>query len=293
MIKLFEDYLDSLNEKLQVNILQLKNYLLQPYQKKYNEFKKLFPNKNYNGTPTEEDVKKSLKDGEFKTIRKDTKGKDKVVNRAYPTHYYFEYLNDIPKDRWLIHFSNFGKNIFKDQKFKFGIRDYKYLGYTNRQSKKGKLRGGYNFAYLFRDALKFGLHGNPLSKLNFGNDFIEGESKNKSHYGKEIIIFKANGIKVRTWLNDEAQVVFWGPDAENINLITNVRGKWVIKSKKEKVNLGFFKSFWEEYVKPYKKNKLYFDEDLFDYEDLFAFENLKDVFKFFENDYDKYKKYLN
>lgn len=286
----FNTYIEMINEsKLNQNIQKFKDYLLLPQNEKEKEFKELFPDKNYDGTPTKDDIEISKKDGAFKTIRKDTSGRDRVVNRKYPSHYYFTYQNDIQKDRWLIHFSNAGSNIFKDGKFKFGSQDYKYIGYTNRQSMKGKLNGGFNFAYLLNDAITYGLNKNANAVLNLDTFFKEDDIKNKSHYGKEIVIFKANGIKVRTWLNNEPQVVFWGPEAYDINLITNVQGKWSIKLQKTKLNTNFFKSFWEQYVKPYSKNQTIFDEKLYDHEDYLKFDNLKDAFKFFENDYDKHR----
>ena len=290
-LKLFENFIESINESVRLNphIQQLKNYLTKTFEQKEKEFKELFPTKNYDGTPTPEDIKISLHDTTFKTIRPDTKGRKKVVNRNYPSHYYFTYLNDVP-NRWLIHFTNSGSSIFKDNSFKLGISDYKKIGYTNRQSKSGKREGGYNFGYLFSDAINYGLLKNPNALISVDN---EEPAKNKSHYGTEIIIFKASGIKVKTWLNDERQVVFWGAEAKHLNLITNVKGKWCIKTRKQKINKDFFKSFWEQYIKPYNKQHILFNEKLLDFENLFQFDNLKDVFKFFENDYDKYKKYLN
>jgi hypothetical protein len=136
-----------------------------------------------------------------------------VIESGYPTWNYCEYRS-IVKNQWLIHFSDNAQNIYWDQKFNKGVYDYTRLGLTTHLPESEKEDGGYNFAYLLKDYMRY------------------GRDRGRWKYGKQAVLFKASGIQVWHYGDSEPQVIFWGPSAFDIVLIKEDvnTGDYYIKS---------------------------------------------------------------
>lgn len=140
-----------------------------------------------------------------------------LMIRDLPSWSYMEF-NSIVKNQWLIHFSDHSNNIYKEQKFKYGVDDLSKLGLTTHQPSYTKEKGGYNFAFDLNDYLTYG-----------------GNQKNGWKYGDSAVIFRASGIKVNHLTDKEPQVIFQGDTATNINKIVQNKNPidrfWFILNK--------------------------------------------------------------
>ena len=123
-----------------------------------------------------------------------------VYTEGYPTWNYCEYRS-IVKNQWLIHFSDNAESIYRDQKFNRGVFDYTRLGLTTHLPESEKEDDGYNFAYLLKDYTR------------------HGRDRGRWKYGKQAVLFKASGIQIWHYGDEEPQVIFWGPSAFDIVLI--------------------------------------------------------------------------
>lgn len=129
---------------------------------------------------------------------------DDLFDMGYPTWNYVNYRS-IVKNQWLIHFSDSAQNIYYDQKFNNGVSDYTKLGLTTHLPDIEKDSNGYNFAYLLTDYKRY------------------GKDRGRWKYGKEAVVFKASGVQVWHYGNQEPQVIFWGPSAFDIVYIREDR----------------------------------------------------------------------
>lgn len=125
-----------------------------------------------------------------------------------PTFLYMEFER-IVKDEWLVHFSKNSRNIATDG-FKYGIDDITTLGLTTHFLNKTK--PGFNFAYLAKDASKWG----------------KGYNDRDWKYGKHAVMFKANGVLVYHHADQEPQVVFLGSTAKDIVELKNTDDGWSV-----------------------------------------------------------------
>jgi hypothetical protein len=125
----------------------------------------------------------------------------RYFERGYPTWYYVDYRS-IVKNQWLIHFSDYAEDIYHDQKFNRGVYDYTTLGLTTHLPDSMKDGIGYNFAFLLSDYMQYGS----------GDMYHRG----RWTYGKEAVLFKASGVKVWHYGDQQPQVIFWGPSAFDI-----------------------------------------------------------------------------
>jgi hypothetical protein len=106
-----------------------------------------------------------------------------------PSYMHLEF-DSVFKDGWLIHFCDDPYAIATDG-FKYGFAEMEQLGLTTWF--KNRKRGiGYNFAF----------------------DINYNYPTNK--YGTEAVIFRASGIEVSHFGDEEQQIIFWGPSARNI-----------------------------------------------------------------------------
>lgn len=140
-------------------------------------------------------------------------GKNEI--EPIPTWYVMEYQG-IVKNQWLIHFSNNAKNIWEEQKFKYGISDFDRLGYTTSYNLSAKEGSGFNFSYDIGDFEKYGRSSNKAGSWK---------------YGKEAVLFKASGIKAYHYGDEEPQVIFDGKTAKDIVYLQN-SGDWYVENKK-------------------------------------------------------------
>jgi len=139
-----------------------------------------------------------------------------IESEAPPSWYILDYREDI-KNQWLIHFSDNAKDVWMDQKFKYGLDDLYYVGYTTQHSIEAKKYGGYNFAYALGDYLKY----------------ARSSYRSKGwKYGKEAVIFRASGIKAWHHGDEEPQVIFWGPSTHDVVYIQELDGDWGVTNSK-------------------------------------------------------------
>ena len=159
----------------------------------------------------------------------------------YPAWAYFGNPQIIKND-WLVHFTNNADDIVKSG-FTKGVSEIEKLALTTHLGEFDKKYGGYNFSYTIHDFKKF------------------AKGRHSYKYGKELVIFKASGVKLYHSGDEEYQTIFWGKEAICINAIYNEYGDWVVRNK-----LG---------------NKLYENE------------KLEKVVDWVVNNYNQYRKVLN
>jgi hypothetical protein len=112
-----------------------------------------------------------------------------------PSFLFMDYYGVVKND-WLIHFSSDAWEIASDG-FKYGIPDLENLGLTVHLPREMKEVGGYNFAFDTSDLrYAFGKGGVPK-------------------YGSGAVMFRASGIKVYHYSDEEYQVVFAGESAKD------------------------------------------------------------------------------
>lgn len=130
---------------------------------------------------------------------------------GYPSWEYFDYM-DIVKNQWLIHFSDNAFHIHDDGKFDNLVTDFTKLGLTTHYvDKYDRDDYGYGFAYLLSD---FERH-------------YRNRGRNK--YGDEAVLFRASGIRVWHYGDQEPQVIFYGPTAHDIVYIQENYGDYSVK----------------------------------------------------------------
>jgi hypothetical protein len=169
-----------------------------------------------------------------------------IGDEEYPAWSYFSDSVQLVKKHWLIHFTDDADGIAKEG-FKYGVDDMSKLGLTTRLGEFEKKYGGYNFAYTLDDFVRYGRNNNRSRGYK---------------YGKEAVVFKASGIKVYHYGDEEPQVIFYGNTANNIIPITSgEEADWAIYSTKNG-------------------------------EILFENNNLEVVVKWLVNNYNQYKKSL-
>lgn len=137
----------------------------------------------------------------------------------YPAWSYYDSNPILIKNQWLIHFTNDAEGIAKNG-FKYGVDEIDKLGLTTYLGDFEKKYGGYNFAYLLRDFNSYGKAG-------------IGSRGGKYKYGKEAVIFRASGIKLYHYGDEEPQVIFYGNTAKNIiPITTGENADWAIYNTK-------------------------------------------------------------
>lgn len=140
-----------------------------------------------------------------------------VPDADYPAWSFFTEA-DIVKNQWLIHFTDDAVSI-AGEGFKYGVDEMEKLGLTTHFGEFEKKYGGYNFAFLLSDFRKYGYKG-----------------YNNYKYGKDAVIFRASGLAVWHYSDEEPQVIFYGNTAKDIIPITkNSDDEWYIYGGKRGV----------------------------------------------------------
>lgn len=157
---------------------------------------------------------------------------------GFPSWNHMDYANLI-KNQWLIHFSDNAAKIVNDKKFKYLMGDYTQLGLTTmyKQDSFDKTDNGYGFAYALSDFVKY------------------SSNRNGFKYGNEAVLFTASGIRVHHYGDEEPQVIFYGPTANNFVYLENTDGDWVVG---DNIYQGDLENVVKWVVKNYKqyKNKI-------------------------------------
>lgn len=135
----------------------------------------------------------------------------------YPAWSYFGQPK-LVKNQWLIHFTDHADEVAKDG-FTRGVDDMTKLGLTTCLSDFDKEYGGYDFSFLLTDFQKY------------GSESRSGGDRNEYKYGAEAVIFRASGIKLYHYGDEEPQVIFYGNTARNITpILFGDEKKWKISS---------------------------------------------------------------
>jgi len=154
--------------------------------------------------------------------RKITNNTLPISSSEYPAWSYFDDSPQLVKNQWLIHFTSDADGIYRDG-FKYGVGEMERLGLTTELGEFEKKYGGYNFAYLLSDFVKY-------AKGNY----TRGRRVYK--YGDEAVIYRASGIKVWHHGDEEPQVIFYGNTATDIIPLTSGEDSdWSIKNKNGRV----------------------------------------------------------
>lgn len=169
-----------------------------------------------------------------------------IPDWEYPAWSYFDNSPQLIKNQWLIHFTDDATSI-AEEGFKYGVDEIDKLGLTTQLGDFEKKYGGYNFSYTLSDFPRYARGGSR-----------SGEYK----YGNECVIFRASGIKIYHYGDEEPQVIFYGNTATNI--IPIVEG--------ETEKYGIYNN---------KTNRLLFEN-----------EKLERVVKWIVDNYTQYRKYL-
>lgn len=152
---------------------------------------------------------------------------DKITNNTldipdseYPAWSFFDVSPQLIKNQWLVHFTKDAESIANNG-FKYGVDEMDKLGLTTQLGEFEKKYGGYNFAYTLNDFEKYGAS-------SYGN-----WTKSGYKYGNEVILFRASGIKVWHYGDNESQVIFYGNTATNFIPITEGENeKWGVFNQK-------------------------------------------------------------
>jgi len=166
-----------------------------------------------------------------------------IDDSDYPAWSFFSDNPQIIKNQWLVHFTSDSLNIYKEG-FKYGVEEIDKLGLTTRLADIDKRYGGFNFAYTPYDCSKY------------------SRDRHGYKYGEEVVIFKASGVRVLHYSDQEYQTIFYGDTATNINSITQGENGWGVESN--------------------------IDSSIILYEN----EDLDKVIDWFINNYDQYRKHL-
>jgi hypothetical protein len=246
-IKLFEDFmnldnlkgLQMINEYLVNDVIRFKKYLESPKSLK----KKSLPHKYYylfDDFILETGYKfKGSKENDGDKIISWIENNDKkayeefaeylynkiedetlpIEKRKYPAWRWLK-SPEIIKNQWLIHFTDYAKEISKDG-FKYGAKNLDDLAATTRLSKADKEAGGYNFAFSIDDFPKYYSYYTNYGLL--------------PKYGPLAVLFKASGIRVWHEKDQEYQVIFYGREATDIIPIVFGEKNWAIFDKDGRV----------------------------------------------------------
>jgi hypothetical protein len=129
---------------------------------------------------------------------------------------------ELIRNQWLVHFTDMHNAYDIAQNgFTIGVDNMDRLGWTTYLHDYEKERGGYNFAYHWKDAYRYGSRG------HFGG----------TKYGNTAVIFMASGVKTYHYADEEPQVVFYGNTAKHINVIYKNKetDEWEVAAKNRRV----------------------------------------------------------
>lgn len=139
-----------------------------------------------------------------------------IPNSEYPAWSYFDDTPKLIKNTWLIHFTDDADGIARHG-FKFGVSEIEKLGMTTDLGEFDKKYGGYNFAF----------RANNFDRYYKSRHGWSGEPK----YGKEAVLFRASGMELYHYGDNEPQVIFYGNTARDITPITSGENKkWAVYS---------------------------------------------------------------
>jgi hypothetical protein len=125
-----------------------------------------------------------------------------IYDAEYPAWSFFDSPRLI-KNQWLIHFTDDADSIASNG-FTRGVSEIEKLGLTTSLGEFDKKYGGYNFAYRADNFSRY-------AKLNW----------NEYKYGKEAVLFRASGMELWHYSDQEPQVIFYGNTARDIIPITS------------------------------------------------------------------------
>jgi len=163
-----------------------------------------------------DNIEELLKDDKLAAaFRQETHRNDDINRESDAPPFLFMSYESMVKNEWLIHFTGDALAI-ASQGFKHGVDvdDLNQLGLSTHWKMESK-RGGFNFAYDTDDFKRYG----------------KGQHGQGWKYGKEAVVFQANGIRVWHYGDDEPQIIFEGKTARNIVPIREGYDSWEVISQ--------------------------------------------------------------
>lgn len=140
-----------------------------------------------------------------------------IADAEYPAWTFYSNNPKLIKNTWLIHFTNDADGIARHG-FKYGVSDIEKLGVTTSLGEFEKKYGGYNFAF----------RADNFDRYYKSRHGWSGEPK----YGREAVLFRASGMQLHHYGDEEPQVIFYGNTARNIIPIANGEDrKWGVYSR--------------------------------------------------------------
>lgn len=128
-----------------------------------------------------------------------------------PSWSFMDYKRIVPRNTWLIHFSDDASDIHW-KGFQYGIDDPTKLAYTTHYSKNAKKYGGYNFAFI-------------------ADSRETKNAANTQKYGQHAVMFQSSGVLAYHYGDEENQVIFWskGVNPGSLVYLHNEDGKWCVQ----------------------------------------------------------------
>lgn len=169
----------------------------------YQEVEKAFP----------EEIKQfisDLKNGKYNNDP-DVAGKTKL-------HMSLQNKKLLPRTTWLVHFSNNADDIVL-QGFEIGAEDMTDIALTKFD--RGKKYPGYNFAFIADSR-----YANRAAASPYGRR--DGSGK----YGEDAVMFMNSGVHFYHYGDEEDQIVFYGPEANDFILLKYVDGKYNVEGNR-------------------------------------------------------------
>ncbi len=240
------------------DLIYLKNYLTMSDRDKGEELARSFPDQFMEFLEEEDpDLKEKLAVGEDEFLDDYSEVPDQVLvqflkqkasdimeyDPTYAPLFLHGDYQGIVKNQWLIHFTDDAVSVARSG-FRYGIDDMRNLGLTTSFTDEAKKSGGYNFAYKLSD---------------FERHAFEG---NGTKYGRECVLFRASGVEIYHYGDEEPQVVFWGKDATDIIPVKREDGEWCLpdddqdKPVFKSEDLGTVTSWVVQHFPQYRKTLL-------------------------------------
>jgi len=133
-----------------------------------------------------------------------------ISDSEYPAWSFFG-EPELIKNQWLIHFTDNPMGI-KNSGFKYGVDEMDKLGLTTHLGEFHKKYGGYNFSYTLSDYIKYARNNRGFK------------------YGSDAVIFRASGLRLWHYSDEEYQTIFYGNTAKDIIPIVEIYGDYCIYS---------------------------------------------------------------
>lgn len=200
------------------------------FDKLESEFEEMHDDGDYDGAVAKMEAQPKEAQDSFKQYCLDWLERHDPVELPTWAHMMLAQDRLIPRDTWLVHFSDDADVIWYDG-FKYGAMDFAAIGLTtHRGDNERKDMEGYNFAF------------------EAESRYAEWAARQEK-YGNKAVLFQNSGVIAHHHGDQEEQVVFYGPDVDKGSTILieeEEGGEWVVTTNgqwnenKEHIFVGDF-----------------------------------------------------